>query len=606
MIKVKKRYLVPMMLGGLFVPFSATLAAQLLQINKEQAMSLTTLQNVNHVLNINSNYHFKVSNEVALPSHYVKQKLTQYYAGVPVYGASLSVTKSPAGAYHALSGSYLTQIEKDVTVTEPKLSVTEVIAIAKKAAAMPVNASMRNENATLYLYQGKDQIARLVYLVSFMIDAANPSRPHYIIDANTGNILVKWEGLTTRDGFGPGGNLKTGMYYYGRDYLPLNVTDDCRMDSPNVSTIDLKNLTSGGSIFQFVCPENTYKYTNGAFSPLNDAHFFGNVVFNMYKDWFNTSPLRMKLVMRVHFAVNYENAFWDGQQMTFGDGASFFYPLVSLDVSAHEVSHGFTEQHSGLAYYSQSGGINEAFSDIAGEAAEYYANVGKPQRNDWLVGAAIFKNGVALRYFQDPTRDGRSIGHASNYYEGLDVHYSSGVFNRAFYLLSTTPNWTTEKAFRAFVLANQIYWTQSTNYNQGGCGVAKAAVDLGYNAQDVIAAFNVVGVNDPTCVLPSSDREVKNGIPIANLSATQNAENFYYVDVPAGKPKLRIKIAGGIGDADLYVQFAQKPTTTVFQCRPYTVSNNEKCTFTPPQAGRYYIMLKAYASYSGVTLSADY
>ena len=75
---------------------------------------------------------------------------------------------------------------------------------------------------------------------------------------------------------------------------------------------------------------------------------------------------------QVHYSNSFENAFWNGQQMTFGDGRNRFYPLVSLDVTAHEVSHGFTEQNSGLVYRNQSGGMNEAFSDMAGEAAEYY------------------------------------------------------------------------------------------------------------------------------------------------------------------------------------------------------------------------------------------
>ena len=151
-----------------------------------------------------------------------------------------------------------------------------------------------------------------------------------------------------------------------------------RMDTANVETIDLNHGTSGGTVFQFgSCPsngvpENTFKYVNGAYSPLNDAHYFGNVVFNMYSGWYNTAPISQKLRMRVHYSNNYENAFWDGSQMTFGDGASTFYPLVSLDVSSHEVSHGFTEQNSGLRYAGQSGGINEAFSDMAGEAAEYF------------------------------------------------------------------------------------------------------------------------------------------------------------------------------------------------------------------------------------------
>ena len=91
--------------------------------------------------------------------------------------------------------------------------------------------------------------------------------------------------------------------------------------------------------------------------------------------------------MKVHYSKNYENAYWDGSSMTFGDGKNTFYPLVSLDVSSHEIAHGFTEFNSNLAYYGQSGGMNEAFSDMAGEAAEFYAK----NTNDFLVGAEIFK-----------------------------------------------------------------------------------------------------------------------------------------------------------------------------------------------------------------------
>ena len=112
----------------------------------------------------------------------------------------------------------------------------------------------------------------------------------------------------------------------------------------------------------------------------------------MYNDWVGTAPLTFQLKMRVHYGNNYENAFWDGSAMTFGDGQNTFYPLVSLDVSAHEVSHGFTEQNSGLIYSGKSGGLNEAFSDMAGEAAEFYMK----GSNDWLVGQEILK--VTVHY----------------------------------------------------------------------------------------------------------------------------------------------------------------------------------------------------------------
>ncbi|EIL93752.1 zinc-dependent metalloprotease, partial [Rhodanobacter spathiphylli] len=137
-------------------------------------------------------------------------------------------------------------------------------------------------------------------------------------------------------------------------------------------------------------------------------------------------PLNMQLRMNVHYKSNYENAFWDGSAMNFGDGASTFYPLVSLDVTSHEISHGYTEQNSNLEYSGQSGGMNEAYSDIAGEAAEFYDRGSA----DFLVGADIVKTsagiGDALRYMCNPPQDGGSIDNAANYTSSLDVHYSSG------------------------------------------------------------------------------------------------------------------------------------------------------------------------------------
>ena len=143
------------------------------------------------------------------------------------------------------------------------------------------------------------------------------------------------------------------------------------MANVNVNTVDLNHGTSGSLAFEYPYTTengneciNKYKFINGAFSPLNDAHYFGSVVFKMYKDWIGQAPLSFPLTMRVHYSNNYENAFWNGSSMTFGDGDLTFFPFVSLDISGHEVSHGSTEQNSNLIYSGQSGGINEAFSDI--------------------------------------------------------------------------------------------------------------------------------------------------------------------------------------------------------------------------------------------------
>lgn len=540
---------------------------------------------------------FRKVRAVTLPNGQQRIRYEQTWQGIPVWGQVLVADQALGGQVNQVSGTMLRKIDADLTGPAVALSASDAARQARSGA------KGSNEQVKLFVMQDETGQARLVYLVSWLAASKEPSRPFVMIDAQTGSELKRWEGINHKDATGPGGNVKTGKYFYGADFGPLQVDDNCRMTGTNVDTLNMNHGTTGGTIHQFTCPENTVKEINGAYSPLNDAHYFGNVVFDMYRNWYNTAPLSFKLKMRVHYSRNYENAFWDGSQMTFGDGATTFYPLVSLDVAAHEVSHGFTEQNSGLVYSGQSGGINEAFSDMAGEAAEYYMK----GSNDWLVGAQIFKGNGSLRYFEDPARDGKSIGHASDYYDGIDVHHSSGVYNRAFYLLANISGWQTRKAFEVFVLANRLYWGPTTTFDQGACGVTRAATDLGYSVSDVAAAFTAVGVN-ATCggTTPQPGSVLQNGVPVSNLTAAKGGKLNFTVEVPAGRSQLVVTSSGGSGDADLYVKFGSAPTASSYDCRPYKSGNAETCTLNAPKAGTWHVQLSGFSAFSGVTLKASY
>ena len=540
---------------------------------------------------------FRKVRAVTLPNGQQRIRYEQTWQGIPVWGQVLVADQALEGQVNQVSGTMLRKIDADLTGPAVALSASDAARQARSGA------KGSNEQVKLFVMQDETGQARLVYLVSWLAASKEPSRPFVMIDAQTGSELKRWEGINHKDATGPGGNVKTGKYFYGADFGPLQVDDNCRMTGTNVDTLNMNHGTTGGTIHQFTCPENTVKEINGAYSPLNDAHYFGNVVFDMYRNWYNTAPLSFKLKMRVHYSRNYENAFWDGSQMTFGDGATTFYPLVSLDVAAHEVSHGFTEQNSGLVYSGQSGGINEAFSDMAGEAAEYYMK----GSNDWLVGAQIFKGNGSLRYFEDPARDGKPIGNASDYYDGIDVHHSSGVYNRAFYLLANTSGWQTRKAFEVFVLANRLYWGPNTTFDQGACGVTRAATDLGYSVSDVAAAFTAVGVN-ANCggTTPQPGSVLQNGVPVSNLTAAKGSKLNFTVEVPAGRSQLVVTSSGGSGDADLYVKFGSAPTASSYDCRPYKSGNAETCTLNAPKAGTWHVQLSGFSAFSGVTLKASY
>jgi vibriolysin len=426
----------------------------------------------------------------------------QTFRGLPIFGEHVVVSEDEAGNVRTLFGQKATGLASEIAPGPARLSSNRALAIGKSAGLGNRVGFMRTsgETAKLMIYIDDSGRASKAYVVSFFADTANtgsPTRPNVIVDANTGRVLKQWDNLQhALVGTGPGGNAKTGQYEWGSGgiYGFMDVTQSgttCTMNNTDVKTVNLNGGTSGSTAFAYTCPRNTVKVINGAYSPLNDAHFFGGVIQNMYTAYTGGKALTFQLVMRVHYSTSYENAFWDGTQMTFGDGATTFHPLVNADVSGHEVSHGYTEQHSNLTYSGQSGGINEAFSDMGGEATEYYWK----GTNDFLVGAEIFKATGALRYMCNPTQDGRSIDNAANFTSGLDVHYSSGVYNKAFCTLAKTAGWSTQKAFQVMARANANYWTASSTFNQGACGVETAATDLGYTKADVTAAFTGVGVS---------------------------------------------------------------------------------------------------------------
>ncbi|MEL7296071.1 MAG: S8 family peptidase [Pseudomonadota bacterium] len=130
--------------------------------------------------------------------------------------------------------------------------------------------------------------------------------------------------------------------------------------------------------------------------------------------------------------------------------------------------------------------------------------------------------------------------------------------------------------------------------SQCGTGIADAAA--------AVAAVGGGGGNPP----PTGNNELTNGTPVTGLSAATGQELRFTIEVPAGASDLAFSIGGGSGDADLYVRFGSAPTTGSYDCRPYRNGNSESCNFANPQAGTYHVMLRAYASFSNVTLTGSF
>ena len=358
--------------------------------------------------------------------------------------------------------------------------------------------------------------------------------------------------------------------------------------------------------------------------------------YNMYfqRDSYNNAGAA--LISTVHYSNNYCNAYWNGTQMTYGDGnaSQGCKPLArSLDVTAHELTHGVTEYESNLVYSGEPGGINESLSDIFGTFVEAWVDGGRTgtltiSADTWLLGEDVITGG--LRFMCDPAKDGASKDFWTSSVGSVDVHYSSGVGNLNFCLLTkggthprgkstiNVPAIGMEKAIRIYYYAASQILTSSSKYANLRTATEQAATALGYDqaTKDAVScSWAAVGVGsaptscgggggggggDPT------DGVLVNNVPQSGLSGAAGSMRYWKIDVPANQTSLTITIAGGTGDADLYLQAANKPTQQSYICRPYKNGNAETCTVTPPAAGTYWVMLHGYSAYSGVTLTGAY
>jgi len=409
-------------------------------------------------------------------------------------------------------------------------------------------------------------------------------------------------------------------------------------------SVDTGEIVAVHPTIHFARNRNTYSANNGSSLPgtlkrtesqapttdvdVNAAHDGAGYTYDLYntfwgRDSYNNAGAELR--SSVHYSTNYCNAFWNGTQMAYGDGSgSSCLPLArSVDVTAHELTHAVTSSESNLTYSGESGGLNEAMSDIFGAVTEAWVDGGKSGTNllisadTWKVGEDILP--PYLRLMSDPAADGDSLDFWDSSAGSTDVHYSSGIANLAFYLLSVggthprgkstnvVPAIGMEKAARIFYKANVDIFTASTNYAAAKTGTEQAAQQLGYSSAEIAAvteAWKAVGVGVP--VPPPTTTPLNNGTAITGISGASGSKKYYSLEVPAGQATLTFVLAGGTGDADMYVKQGSPPTTTDYSCRPYLNGNSETCSFNNPVAGTWYVMLHGYTAYTGTSIKGTY
>ncbi|WP_406454987.1 M4 family metallopeptidase [Streptomyces sp. NBC_00876] len=360
------------------------------------------------------------------------------FSGLPVLGGDLVVQESKAGTTESVSkaskatAAQLKAVDTTADVA-PATAEKQAVGLAKAAGSSKAAAD-KAPRKVVWMASGTPQLAYET-VVGGLQEDGTPNALHVITDATSGAKLYEWQAIEN----GVGNTEYSGQVTLGTSGT-YNLTDTTR---GNHKTYNLNHGTSGtGTLFSGTDDVWGNGLASNAETAAADAHYGAAETWDYYKNVHGRTGIKgdgVGAYSRVHYGNSYVNAFWDDSCfcMTYGDGSGNASPLTSLDVAAHEMSHGVTSNTAGLVYSGESGGLNEATSDIFATAVEFYAN-NSTDVGDYLIGEKIDINGdgTPLRYQDKPSRDGAS---KDAWYSGIgniDVHYSSGPANHFFYLLS--------------------------------------------------------------------------------------------------------------------------------------------------------------------------
>jgi Zn-dependent metalloprotease len=456
----------------------------------------------------------------------VHTRYERTYNGLPVLGGDLIVHESKAGKTEGVTKAVKTAIK--VASLKPQVTTAKAekqALTAAKAAGSEKTTADRAPRKVIWAATGKPTLAYET-VVGGLQDDGTPNELHVITDAATGKKLYEYQGIET----GTGKTLYSGTVTLNTTLSgsTYQLTDGTR-GSHKTYNKSHTTTTSAGTLFTDA--DDTWG-TGAASSSTTDqtaaadAAYGAQETWDFYKNTFGRSGIKNNGVgaySRVHYGNAYVNAFWDDSCfcMTYGDGSGNTHPLTSLDVAGHEMSHGVTANTAGLNYSGESGGLNEATSDIFGTGVEFYAG-NSSDVGDYLIGEKININGdgTPLRYMDQPSKDGGSANYWSSSVGNLDVHYSSGVANHFFYLLSEgsgaktingvsynspTYNGSTvtgigrAKALQIWYKALTTYMTSTTNYKAARTATLSAASALyGSTSTEyatVAAAWTAVNVS---------------------------------------------------------------------------------------------------------------
>ena len=532
--------------------------------------------------------------------------------GIPVYGTNLIVHTDSKGNVYSINGQADDSIPTDIW--NKKIKVSEKKAIKAAEDFLGVKSNKINYSAeptaaiNLYNYKGDWQAVQIVTL-QFM--GENPGNWRIFVNAETGRVIDSFNAIADSAATG------TGVGVNGQ-------TRNLNLDYSN-SKYSLTDLTKGATIYTYNMNNSSNDYSlpgtlvidtdnnfNGAVQGAAvDAHYNIGLVYDYYKNNHNRNSYDnagAAIKSSVHYGASYNNAYWNGIQMVYGDGDGIEFKALSaaLDVVAHEFTHAVTDNTANLEYRSQSGAINESMSDVFGYFAE-------GDLSDWQIGEDCYTPntpGDALRDLANPTLYDQP-DNMSNYVtlpetqsgDWGGVHINSGILNKAFYLLSNIIN-DSSKTSKIYYRALASYLTTTSQFDDARTALLQAATDLyGANGTEYTAianAFTQVGIGgtvvgddtyEPNNSTSAAYGPITSGTIYNSYIYSGADADFYYFDTTAAGT-ITVSLTNLPKDYDVYL--LNSAGTTVAKSESGSTSN-ENISYSSTAAGKYYVKVMGYS-----------
>ncbi|MFF2630470.1 M4 family metallopeptidase [Kitasatospora griseola] len=531
------------------------------------------------------------------------------YRGLPVVGGDLVVHRAANGKITATSWAHDGALK--VAGVTPKLTAGDASASAERGAKHVKQARTTNLDSSQLVVWAFGKVPVLAYrtTVTGAGEAGANTREAVLVDAASGAVLDTYEVNPEISGTGNGVNVGQVTLETSQGGSGYTLTDALHGSTVVYDSYNSPQSNPAQNARTF--SKSTNSWGNGSTSSREsaavDASYGLAKTWDYYKNTFNRSGIRNDgrgAPAYVHVDNQLLNAFYDDSCfcMSFGDGSSQNgnIPLTALDVSGHEMSHGVTAATANLNYSGESGGLNEATSDIFGSMVEFYAN-NSTDAGDYYIGEKLNMGNGYLRRMDNPAADGNSLSCYSSRAGQVDVHYSSGIANHFFYLTAEGTGAKTigglphngtpcngdsfsgigkDKAAAIWYRALTTYMTSTTNYSSARTATLQAAADLyGANSQEryiVSKAWAAVSIGT---ALPDPGGSTSSPSPSPSGS-------------PTGNPNP--------GNALVNGGFEQGTTGWTQSANDITNSNQQT-----PHGGSWYAWMMGYGSANTETLAQN-